>query len=1244
MRRCRASSRISSNLSSNQANLKTNTGVIDAFFLQTWSFCVEGKKHLLLPRSPVVRRARPHAREKSVFSPTLCLVLIVKFSICLMSCGASDGDTTFGPGATTADSGADVANVVTENDLGEVVAADANLPIGMADGVIVDGQYADDIGANLGVLGDPCERNADCQSGTCVKNYSGKVCTEPCVSDCPSGWTCAQDLGSLPDLAFVCLPLFPSLCFPCHNNSDCGSQGATSGARCLVDGENGAFCGGYCEKAQCPDGFVCEERLDTSGESSKQCVPQDGICLCFEPALAINAGALCYIATESGTCYGERICTKDGLSPCDAALPRTEKCDGADNDCDGRVDEGFEPKPCEITNDDGVCKGVEVCQGTQGIQCSAATPANEACDGKDNDCDGNIDENDALGCVTRYVDGDSDGYGVGDGLCSCTSDGVHTATEAGDCDDTDTTTYPGASEFCNGKDDDCDGAVDELGSEGCSEFLLDSDQDGFGVDGVSRCLCSPQGAYWATVGGDCSDQDAAVHPGAPEICNGKDDDCNGVVDDDGAGGCTPFFADVDQDGWGTEDSTLCTCVGSAPYTAIKSGDCDDGDAQIHPGHAEVCNGKDDDCDAQIDEGTAVGCTPYYKDADLDGYGISAQLICLCAPLDTYSATVGGDCDDKQPTIHPNATETCNGQDDNCNQKVDEPGALGCTEYYKDSDQDGFGQSEKVCLCGSVSPYSVLISGDCNDGNPAQNPLADEVCNGVDDDCDGALDEAGATGCSVFYADMDTDGWGNGTSSLCSCGPEDEFAAKKVGDCDDQDSSVHPGVDEVCNGMDDDCDGDVDEEGALLCESYYVDLDGDGTGVSDTKSCLCAGVQQGVTTSPGDCDDANPAVFPGAFETCNATDDNCDGATDEGCGLPTLGWPTFKYDERRTSFSPVHDGPSAANLKWKKKLNPQFTSIANSVAITTDNALIVLLGNQLYRVDLAGNVQWQTTLPGVANGRSSPTLRVGGTMVVPAGDTLLLLKPDGKPIWSLKFPGETITSTPIVDSAGEAIYVVSSGGLRRVSISGTVMWTSSVPNTGKSPGHPAIAPNGRIHYASSNHTVYSFHPVTGLAVWAYTDPGGADTDGSVGIGSGGDIYQAFGNILVRLSPSGQFLKSVDVKGDMDSDVAVYFDGTNDFPYTNPNGNTGLRKYNADLVSAWVYALNKDGSFNAIPAIDKSGNSYCGGNDGKVVSVTPSGSLRWSFTTDNAHVRSAIAVGPGFVVFGDDSGTIYFVGQP
>jgi fibronectin type 3 domain-containing protein len=133
-------------------------------------------------------------------------------------------------------------------------------------------------------------------------------------------------------------------------------------------------------------------------------------------------------------------------------------------------------------------------------------------------------------CRNYYRDQDGDGYGIDDVICSATPTGPYTALQSGDCDDGAASVYPGAVEICDTKDNDCDGQVDEAGASGCVTYYLDVDGDTYGVTADSKCLCAPEGFYSASTGGDCIDSNSAVHPGASEVCDGLDNDCNGRTD------------------------------------------------------------------------------------------------------------------------------------------------------------------------------------------------------------------------------------------------------------------------------------------------------------------------------------------------------------------------------------------------------------------------------------------------------------------------------------------------------------------------------------------------------------------------------------------------------------------------------------------------------------------------------------------------------------------------------------------
>lgn len=136
----------------------------------------------------------------------------------------------------------------------------------------------------------------------------------------------------------------------------------------------------------------------------------------------------------------------------------------------------------------------------------------------------------------------------------------------------------------------------------CVKYYLDNDSDGFGQTNQWQCLTSPSGNYTALIGGDCDDNNALVNPYAMESCNGKDDDCDGLIDEENANGCVNFYMDLDSDGYGTIFDYKCLCQPSSFYTASVAGDCNDVNPQINPGHPEICsNGFDDNCDGQVDE-------------------------------------------------------------------------------------------------------------------------------------------------------------------------------------------------------------------------------------------------------------------------------------------------------------------------------------------------------------------------------------------------------------------------------------------------------------------------------------------------------------------------------------------------------------------------------------------------------------------------------------------------------------------
>ena len=442
-------------------------------------------------------------------------------------------------------------------------------------------------------------------------------------------------------------------------------------------------------------------------------------------------------------------------------------------------------------------------------------------------------------------------------------------SDAGDCSDAADNDLDGLFD-CD--DDGCEGSPD------CDEADVDADDTGepAGTD--------EDGDGVTLEDGDCDDSDDAIYPGAAEVCNDLDDDCDG--DADNGLSFSDRYLDDDGDGYGTADSTLSACRSVDGY-ADEAGDCNDGDSSVHPAAEEVCDGEDQDCDDEVDEGAL---TTWYLDSDLDGYGTTVDTQESSEAPDSY-VELGTDCADSDATINPDAIEQCDGVDNNCDGETDEDSAADAITWYADSDSDTYGDPVTPDVeCYQPTGY-VEDNSDCNDDNAATYPGATEIWyDGEDGDCDALSDfdadydgydsdEYGGEDCddddgwlhpdTEWFIDLDGDGYGAADLSTVECDPGDGWSLENT-DCDDDDGEIHPDAVEVCDEIDNDCDDAVDasDPDTGFCWEFVTTGSAHSCGLTTSGTVECWGSNVYGQSSPPS--DTFAMVSAGQNHTCGVT--------------------------------------------------------------------------------------------------------------------------------------------------------------------------------------------------------------------------------------------------------------------------------------------------------------------------------------------------------------------------------------
>ena len=504
----------------------------------------------------------------------------------------------------------------------------------------------------------PCTGTSDCESGFCVDGPQGSICTQQCLSDlCPDGFSCKGVLNLGPDVVFICVPDALRLCAPCLTDDQCGS------GVCL-DIAGGSFCTQPCSSTACAPGFACaDDPAATARSLGPVCLPETGACDCTTDKAGVTRA--CSASDDQGmTCWGVETCDPlKGWVGCTAVPPAPEECNGKDDDCNGAVDDGLpvaEPCTREIEGV-GACAGVDVCLGTNGWLCNAPDPVAELCNFQDDDCDGETDEDFRTGDVYATTDHC--------GTCnkSCAQAGIN------------------GTAVCDGTK-----APPQCVIEACSEGFFKLNE--YQCIPVTTSLCQPcaKDADCFLDGARCMTLGDGKYCG--KECGGPDDCPFGYscLAWEGGTQCQPTSGTCSCDGSNPDLKKACSLTWVNPSdptapatTCIGIQSC--GAAGWEPCElpVDLCDGKDNDCNGQTDEAFVDEAGRYVSDQHCGKCGNS----CAALPIDNGV----GVCDPAPET------PAC---------------ALKCDEGWVD------------------------VDGNPLDGCECQILPGDDLPDGVDSDCDG----------------------------------------------------------------------------------------------------------------------------------------------------------------------------------------------------------------------------------------------------------------------------------------------------------------------------------------------------------------------------------------------------------------------------------------------------------------------------------------------------------------------------